>query len=389
MAGLYDYIAEGKVKRDELANCVEFIIMDDDIFSKQGMGMLRAERHSGFIKCSRSLQDGYECVRYSVVNSGFKPLRSVLGKIKAENFVQCLVNLKSIFNISDFADEGYMNKNNVAVRFNDVYIDVNSSRAYILYVPLTTLTNDNSCEKILGEEILSAVKSYGNLFSPLTTELCDLIRRNVPAFQAITDVSNRYGIKPVNYELLKTVTDYTPNPEEIERNIRKEQIERNEIDEMIGNSAQSHFGHNRVQQPPFSQVAPVQPVVNDPPKPGKYGDDTGTQIMQNTGLYLVSKKRREEFPLNFGENIVGRNDEVDIDLVGFNNGTISHSHATIYVEADGRIAVMDHSKNGTSIVTSGFMGRSKVEKLVPNKKYYITVGTCLKFSNEEFTIVRK
>ena len=119
-------------------------------------------------------------------------------------------------------------------------------------------------------------------------------------------------------------------------------------------------------------------------------DDSATQVIGNSGLYLISKKRNIEFPLNYGANTVGRSQTVDINLDPFGNKTISHVHATVYVDADRKITVVDNSsKNGTSIVVKGLFKKSRVLRLLPKRTYPVYEGNLLVFANEEFVIVRK
>ena len=382
MAGLYDCIADGRVKREDLSGCVEFVINDASLFSEMGINTLRSEPNSGFLKCSRSLSNDCECVRYY---PDYKRLRSVLGLLKPENFIQCLVNLKSLFDTKNFdVINGFFNKNNVAIRFNDVYVDLNTSRVYIIYVPLISSNYENTCDSILTEEILSAVQSFGNLESEITTELCDLLRAKKPPFEAIAEISRKYGHKPVDYEAVSAVTSLRSDDEP-----PRSQSPRLEPPRSQPPRPEPPRSQPPRPEPPRSQPQKTEPQRPQPPKPC-----WNTELIENTGLYLISEKKNVEFPLKYGPNVIGYNKDVDIDLIALNRDVTSHTvsgnHATLYVGMNGSITIEDHSRNGTFILSKSLFGKEKnLERLTPKMKYPVKVGTYLVFADEEMKIVKK
>lgn len=393
MAELYDLLAQGKVKREEFSDGVGFVIVDNELFSENGLIMLDRERHSGFLKCSKYDQNGSVCLKYTAINSDCRPLQSLLSQMTADRFVRCLINLKSIFDIINFdINNGFFIRNNVAMSFNDIYVDIGTGLAYIIYIPLQSSVNDDACEYLLGREILNAVGQYVNICNTVSMELCQYIQHGMPTFQAIAEISGKYRIKSDNYEIISpkpsSVVDYHDyRREREERNLdnRRDFFEPNSS-RQPGNSqltSTGEFSDNLFQQ----SSAQLSPQYSD--NLTQY-DDTATQIIINTGLYLISKKRGIEFPLNYGANTVGRNSNVDIDLKSLGNNTISHLHATIYVDSNKKISVMDNSsKNGTSIVVKGFARKSRVLRLIPNRNYPVIEGNYLVLANEEFVVVRK
>ena len=410
MAGLYDLLAEGRVKREEDTDGVGFLISDKSLFSEKGMVMLSREHHSGFIKCSRTNQGNAVFLKYNAATPERRTLQSMLVQMTADDFVRCMVNLKSIFDIINFdVNNGFFNRNNVAISFNDVFIDVDSFRAYIMYLPLNSEDNSDSCEYLLGREILTAVSQYVNLCNYMSKELCEAIQRNTPVFQAIAEISGKYRIKSDNYDILCSISSVSAQPDRNnyisygDNTNRRVERKKNENYTVIDREPDKHSTdgnayalmmnsqltstdefHGSMDMYSSSQIySPESDSIEQ-------FDDSATQVIGNSGLYLISKKRNIEFPLNYGANTVGRSQTVDINLDPFGNKTISHVHATVYVDADRKITVVDNSsKNGTSIVVKGLFKKSRVLRLLPKRTYPVYEGNLLVFANEEFVIVRK
>lgn len=370
MASLYELLNEGKILRTVKGECVEFLIKSKDVaISEQGMHTLKNERHSGLVECFMGTRNGENYLRYYV--TGLEPLSAVVIKADAQSFVQYLMNLKSILEIENFdINNGFLNKSNVAIDFNDVYIDTNTGKVYLLYVPLLILNNDNrSCEQMLEDEIQRAVKFNVNLSDKITERLCDRLSSGIPVLEALSEISSKYNVTHAEYgtESDRSVPPITQT-----------------IDTASGNlSDNTHPGERR-------SIFKREPSVKT-----TNGDSSATEILEDIHYYLVSEKLNLEFELPVGTTSIGQNNGTDIDLGFLQNKAISRYHAEIVVSEYGSIVIKDvgtkqkGSKNGTFIIQSGIMGISKPSRLTPNKEYKIGQGSKIRIANVDFIVMKK
>ncbi len=367
MASLYELLNEGKILRTVTGECVQFLIQSKDIvISEQGIHTLKNERHPGLLECFTGTRNGEIYLRYYV--TGLEPLSAVVIKADPQSFVQYLINLKSVLEIENFdINDGFLNKNNIAIDFSDVYVDTNTGKVYLLYVPLVLLNNENCrCELILGSEIQQAVKFNVNLLDKITERLCDRLSSGVPVMEALSEISSKHSITHADYvneidmgvpPIMQTIDVGSSN---------------------LFDNAQTH-GRRSI----FKRETSVK-ITNG-----------ATEILEDIHYYFVSEKLNLEFELPVGTTSIGQNNGTDIDLGFLENKAISRYHAEIVVSECGGIVIKDvgtkqkGSKNGTFIIQSGIMGISKPSRLAPNKEYKIGQGSKIRIANVDFIIMKK
>lgn len=367
MADLHKLLNEGKISRTVKGDCVEFLIKSKDIkISDQGIHTLKNEKHCGLIECRMGTRNGENYLRYYV--TGLKTLSEAVADITADGFVRYLINLKSVLDIENFdINNGFLNKNNVMIDFDDVYVDANSGKVYLIYIPLVNSKNeDNNCENMLDEAIRNVVKSNPNLSDEITEKLCERLGVGVPAFEALSEVSLKYNIAPVKYDAESDSSDVYPaqttEPSTINRPFAFEMKEQ--------------------RRGLFRRENSVQPA---------YSEDSGTEILADINYYLVSEKLKLEFELPIGTTSIGQNNNTDIDLSALQNKAISRYHAEIIVNEYGGMVIKDvgtkgkGSKNGTFIIK----GLGKPSRLTPNKEYKIGQGSKIRIANVDFIIAKK
>lgn len=373
MAELYELLAEGKILRTVKGDCVEFLIKDKDVMlSEQGIHTLKHERHPGLIECYMGTRNGENYFRYYV--TGLESFSSVVNKTStnAESFMKYLVSLKSVLEIENFdVDNGFLNKNNTAIDFNDVYVDTQSGKVYLMYVPLATLNNDsNSCERMLSEAIQRAVKFNINLSDKTTAALCEKLSDGIPVLEAISEVSSKYNLISA----------------EVESQSDNKSNEKNHTNGFAQTAEAFSFAPKEKERSIFKRKNSSELSSNN---------IDNTEILEDIHYYMVSEKLKLEFELPVGVTSIGQNNGTDIDLSTLQNKAISRYHAEIIVDEYGSMVIKDvgtkqkGSKNGTFIIQRGIMGIEKSTRLTPNKEYKIGQGSKIRIANVDFVIVKK
>lgn len=162
-------IEENYIKEMECGSNFSYILNDNSVFLATEYKVLQSQTNSCFVKCMKNMYNGKTQLYY--LTSGFKSLSSVIYNVDSESFLTIVANLFS--DIIDVKHNGFLSCQNIVIDFNRIYIDPNTLKVNLVYLPLNKRLFDDSLsfENELRTELVKLISSCTNLASPKTAKL--------------------------------------------------------------------------------------------------------------------------------------------------------------------------------------------------------------------------
>lgn len=167
-----------------------YILNDNSEFLMTDYKVLQSQVNSGFIKCMKTLYNGK--IQFFYMTGNLKNFDSMLASINTETFMAIASNLFA--SIIEVKNNGFLSCQNIDISFEKIFIDVNTLKVSLVYIPISTRVFNN----------------YDEFENELRTSLIKLINKlpslsNKKAMQFSIDLSNgTYSLEDL-YNLTKGI----------------------------------------------------------------------------------------------------------------------------------------------------------------------------------------
>lgn len=148
-----------------------YVLMDNSLFQATDYKVLHSQMDSGFVKCMKMLYNGHVQLYYMVESQ--KPLSVMLPNLNAESFLTVLSNLFQ--DVLNAKSNGFLFCGNVEIAFEKVFVDPNTLKVSLVYLPVSTHLFDDEIafESQLRSELVRIIRKTASLTSPRTYALAE------------------------------------------------------------------------------------------------------------------------------------------------------------------------------------------------------------------------
>ncbi|SEW13017.1 FHA domain-containing protein [[Clostridium] fimetarium] len=347
---------------------LSYILDSQEMFFKTGYKVLQNQEKNGFICCTRIFHNGKDKLVYDI--SKYKSLDLLLSQLRSETFLIILENL--IDDVIEVKNNGFMKCENIDLSFNNVFVDCNNYKVYLIYLPIDTQTNIESYaffENQLKQNIIDVVNTYQNIASPQIAALCEDISNPLNSVESIKTLLNE--IKQLSSSHVKT--------DEI--NIDEEPLEnlneslKQEYSQMIDTKKKTKL-FSRIFGPKKQKKGNTYSVNFQSDIEGgatEILDDIFTPRIMLAG---IKPSNKIEIIINKDEFIIGKKVDVVDGAIEFNNA-ISRIHCKIICIENKYYMIDLGSANGT------FVNGNRVNQ---NQQIMIQIGDKIRLANSDFII---
>lgn len=181
-----NYLIEtGVLSELTYGNNFSYILDDASMFSATNYKVLQNHDDSCFAKCMKLLFNGK--TQFYYLTGANKPFSLMLPQLDSESFLAIVMNLfKSVLEVKN---NGFLTCKNIDISFDHIYVDQNTHKVYLIYVPITTgfFADQTVFENELRASIAKSILGYATLSSPGTTQLFAKLQN---AMVSIEDIVN-------------------------------------------------------------------------------------------------------------------------------------------------------------------------------------------------------
>ncbi len=134
-----------------------YILDDDSEFLMTDYKFLQSQVNGGFIKCMKMLYNGKIGFFYNADN--FKSFEAIIPSINTDIFITITSNLFS--NIVEVKNNGFLSCQNIDISFDKIFIDMNTLKVSLVYLPVRTrvFNNYNEFENKLRTNFIKLINS--------------------------------------------------------------------------------------------------------------------------------------------------------------------------------------------------------------------------------------
>lgn len=141
---------------------ISYTLMAPSLFFDIGYKVLQSQTKHGYINCNITTHNGRQKLIYNV--SGLKSYDALMKNITPKMFLNILCNLLDV--VIDVKNNGFMQCENISLDFKRIFIDTNSMKVWLIYVPLNVQSDPNSYvyfETQLKKKIVDAINEISVL----------------------------------------------------------------------------------------------------------------------------------------------------------------------------------------------------------------------------------
>lgn len=169
-----------------------YILNDNNLFLSTEYKVLQSQGSNCLLKCMKMKYNGKTQLFY-VVNSN-KSLLSVMSSITPENFLIIVSNLFS--SILTVKNNGFLNCQNIDISFSHIFVDVNTYKVNLIYVPVEKGMFDDyaSFENELRTSLIKAITAFSSFATPQLLRLQSDLADGTKTLEDVLDgISNGKG----------------------------------------------------------------------------------------------------------------------------------------------------------------------------------------------------
>lgn len=322
------YITEDSklIREIKHGNNFGYILENHEYFKYTDYKVLQSQKNDVFIPCMKMLFNGMTEIYY--LTDEYMPITAILSELKSDSMVTVMKNL--LISVLEVKSNGFLASQNVVVSWEKVYVDTNTWKVKLVYLPINQEDSEN----------------YGTFINELRSNMIRLINNTIPdpsekLKELIRDLSNGSLTLADICNKTKVVTPVEP-------------------DINLANSNTATMSNNSNQR----TFADIQ-------------DEEFRRLFATMKIVSMNTPERVEIVVNKDEIVVGKKrGSVDV-LIEFNK-MISRQHCKI-ARRNKDVYIIDlESVNGT------YLNQKRLDPLRPVQ---IKKGDMIRLANMDFQVV--
>lgn len=146
-----------------------YVLNNNGLFLPTEYKVLQSQSSGGFVKCMKMQYNGHVQLYYMV--NALKPLSNMLPSMDADAFLVVVTNLFA--DIIETRSNGFLSCQNVEMSFDKVFVDPNTLKVSLIYLPLSVHLFDDyaTYESQLRSNLVKLINGISTLSSAKTMRL--------------------------------------------------------------------------------------------------------------------------------------------------------------------------------------------------------------------------
>lgn len=196
---------KGLIKEVNCGSNFAYVLSGNGTFLSTEYKVLQSQANSCFVKCMKMQYNGHVQFYYMVNN--LKPLSNMLPSMDSESFLVVVANLFA--DIIETRSNGFLSCQNVELSFDKVFVDPNTLKVSLIYLPLSVHLFDDyaTYESQLRANLVKLINGISTLSSAKTMRLASDLSNGM---LSLDDLYNR--LKGVKIDPTPTTTGTAPKP---------------------------------------------------------------------------------------------------------------------------------------------------------------------------------
>ncbi len=174
---------------------VIYHIHEKNLFYTNGFKVLQNNYKAGFVKCTKGTINGKIRLTYSV--SDYVTLSGILTQLNSRSFLAITCSL--LHTALALREIGFLQRENISINPTDIFVDKNSYKTFLIYLPLNVHTAPNAhmtFEKNLRTLLLRvASENKKNITLDFAKEICSDLANVQVGFQEIVSKIEMEGLQ--------------------------------------------------------------------------------------------------------------------------------------------------------------------------------------------------
>lgn len=129
----------GGIYEQRDAQSVTYILEDSNLFFSTGYKVLKSQEGKGFVRCNHLTHNGKDKLVYDI--SKYKSLVSLATMFDSVALLDVFINL--LDSLINAMNNGFMQYDNIDLAFENIYVDCNNYKVYLIYIPINMGMNNN------------------------------------------------------------------------------------------------------------------------------------------------------------------------------------------------------------------------------------------------------
>lgn len=179
-------LENGQLQEMTCGSNFAYVLNNNGLFLPTEYKVLQSQSSGGFVKCMKMQYNGHVELYY-MVNS-LKPLSNMLSSMDADSFLVVVTNLFA--DIIETRSNGFLSCQNVEMSFDKVFVDPNTLKVSLIYLPLNVHLFDDyaTFESHLRSNLVKLINGISNLSSAKTLKLASDLSNGM---LSLDDLNNR------------------------------------------------------------------------------------------------------------------------------------------------------------------------------------------------------
>ncbi len=130
----------GMIQEVECGQNFGYVLNDEKSFANTEYKVVQNYKNSIFVRCMKISLNGSTELLY--LTDDCKPLSMVISNMRSEVFMTIMLNLFA--SIIEVQDNGFLLCDNLDMDWNKIYVDLNTLKVHLVYIPILASNNKNS-----------------------------------------------------------------------------------------------------------------------------------------------------------------------------------------------------------------------------------------------------
>ena len=344
---------------------ITYILNADNMFFPTGYKVLKTQQTKGFVSCYRVLHNGRDKLIYDI--SEYDPMGLNLPSLDPGALKRILLSLADV--AEEVKSNGFMQCENVMTTADRIFVDRSSSKVYLIYLPVTSISGPNSFtefERKLKHSIMECIGLNPHVRDFEIEEACrKMADPNCSLISTLKSIGGQDIYYDKKEETKPAFESHSPASMK-QKAVKKPQKVKKEKPE----KERGIFGR-RKEKSDFA----------DRQKPENEAECAKTELLgdpqiKNIAFCGIQTPVNTEFLINKPEFSIGKRADIVDGAITFND-SISRIHCKI-IKENGKHYLVDLGSANGSFVNG--------EKAVRNAKIQISPGDKIKLANSNFLI---